>query len=203
MSTQCPPRWVGSRSRSKWVRVSFSERQRGRPGTRWARFTQICEFMQQAHNPASALHDSVTPPPWLRLTACAVLIDPIWDQRAGPMQWAGPKRSFQPPLPLDDLPAIDAVLISHDHYDHLGAGTVKRLAQMDAVRQARWIATLGVGAILETLGVDPSRCPELNWTENAKVGSVTVSALPARHLSGRNLFRVVALKRWRPGTNSS
>jgi L-ascorbate metabolism protein UlaG (beta-lactamase superfamily) len=118
-----------------------------------------------------------------------VLIDPVWDERASPTPWAGPKRFFPSPLALDDLPAIDAVLISHDHYDHLGAGTVKRLAQMDALRQARWITTLGVGAILESLGVDPSRCTELNWTENLKVGSLTVSALPARHFSGRSLFR--------------
>jgi L-ascorbate metabolism protein UlaG (beta-lactamase superfamily) len=117
-----------------------------------------------------------------------VLIDPIWDQRAGPTQWAGPKRFFQPPLALDDLPTIDAVIISHDHYDHLGAGTVKRLAQMDAVRQARWVTPVGVGAILESFGVDPSRCRELNWMENVKVGSLTVSALPARHFSGRSLF---------------
>jgi L-ascorbate metabolism protein UlaG (beta-lactamase superfamily) len=118
-----------------------------------------------------------------------VLIDPIWDQRAGPVRWAGPKRFFPPPLALDDLPVIDAVLISHDHYDHLGAGTVKHLAQMDALRPARWITPLGVGAILKSLGVDPSRCTELNWTENVKVGSLTVSALPARHFSGRSLFR--------------
>jgi Beta-lactamase superfamily domain len=93
-----------------------------------------------------------------------VLIDPIWDERAAPTQWAGPKRFFPPPLALDDLPAIDAVLISHDHYDHLGAGTVRRLAQMDALRQAHWITPLGVGALVESLGVDRSRCTELNWT---------------------------------------
>jgi L-ascorbate metabolism protein UlaG (beta-lactamase superfamily) len=117
-----------------------------------------------------------------------VLIDPVWDERAGPTQWAGPKRFFPSPLALDDLPAIDAVLISHDHYDHLAAGTVKRLAQMDALRQARWITTLGVGTILENLGVDSSRCTELNWTESVMVGSLTLSALPARHFSGRGLF---------------
>jgi L-ascorbate metabolism protein UlaG (beta-lactamase superfamily) len=124
----------------------------------------------------------------IEMDGVRALIDPVWDERAGPTQWTGPKRFFQPPLALGNLPAIDAVLISHDHYDHLGAGTVKRLAQMDALRQARWITALGVGAILKNLGVDPSRCTELNWMEKVKVGSLTISALPARHFSGRSLF---------------
>jgi L-ascorbate metabolism protein UlaG (beta-lactamase superfamily) len=118
-----------------------------------------------------------------------VLIDPVWDERVGPTRWAGPKRFFPSPLAIDDLPAIDAVLISHDHYDHLGARTVKRLAQMNALRQARWIAPLGVGAILKRLGVEGNRCTELNWTEHTKVGSLTITALPARHFSGRSPFR--------------
>jgi L-ascorbate metabolism protein UlaG (beta-lactamase superfamily) len=117
-----------------------------------------------------------------------ILIDPVWDERAAPVQWAGPKRFFAPPLALEGLPAIDAVLISHDHFDHLGAGTVKRLAQMDAVRQAHWITALGVGTLLKSLGVDPSRCTELNWTEKVEVGPLTVTALPARHFSGRSFF---------------
>ena len=49
-----------------------------------------------------------------------VLVDPVWDQRAAPVEWFGPKRFFAPPLPLEDLPRIDVVLLSHDHYDHLG-----------------------------------------------------------------------------------
>ena len=121
-----------------------------------------------------------------------ILIDPVWDERSAPVQWAGPKRFFPPTLALEDLPAIDAVLISHDHFDHLGAGTVRRLSQMESMpesmRQTRWITPLGIGAILTSMGVDPSRCTELDWTQEVKVGSLTVTALPARHFSGRSLF---------------
>jgi len=117
-----------------------------------------------------------------------LLIDPVWDERAAPTQWAGPKRFFPAPLALEDLPAIDVVLISHDHYDHLGAGTIRRLAQLQSLQKAHWITTLGVENILRVLGVEPPRCTTLNWTENVKVGSVTITALPARHFSGRSLF---------------
>jgi L-ascorbate metabolism protein UlaG (beta-lactamase superfamily) len=117
-----------------------------------------------------------------------LLIDPVWDERSAPTQWAGPKRFFPAPLALQDLPSIDAVVISHDHYDHLGAGTIRRLATMPQFRHARWITTLGVEKILHTLGVDAIRCTALNWTENLTVGSVAITALPARHFSGRSLF---------------
>jgi L-ascorbate metabolism protein UlaG (beta-lactamase superfamily) len=117
-----------------------------------------------------------------------VLIDPVWDERAAPTQWAGPKRFFPPTLSLEDLPPIDVVLISHDHFDHLGAGTIRRLARMESLRQTRWITASSVGAILANFGMDSSRCTELNWTEQAEVGSLTITALPARHFSGRSLF---------------
>jgi L-ascorbate metabolism protein UlaG (beta-lactamase superfamily) len=124
----------------------------------------------------------------IELDGVRILVDPVWDERAAPTQWAGPKRFFPPPLALNDLPPIDAVLISHDHYDHLGAGTIRQLARMESLRKTRWITTLGVGEILAGLGVDSSRTTELNWTEQVKVGSVTMTALPARHFSGRSLF---------------
>jgi L-ascorbate metabolism protein UlaG (beta-lactamase superfamily) len=117
-----------------------------------------------------------------------ILIDPVWDARAAPMQWSGPKRFFPAPLALEDLPPIDVILISHDHYDHLGAGTIRRLAQMEKFSKARWITTLGVDNILLGLGVDPTRCTTVNWTEKVTVGSVIITALPARHFSGRSLF---------------
>ncbi len=124
----------------------------------------------------------------LEIDGVRVLIDPVWEERSGPVTWAGPKRFFPPTITLEELPAIDAVIISHDHYDHLAAGTVKRLSQMDTLRKARWITPLGVGSILDSYGVERSRCTELNWTKSVQVGSLTITALPARHFSGRSLF---------------
>jgi len=117
-----------------------------------------------------------------------ILIDPVWDERAAPTTWAGPKRFFPPTLALEDLPPIDAVLISHDHFDHLGEGTVKHLARMENFRRTQWIASVGVGAILLGMGVARAQLTELNWTEKVMIGSVAITALPARHFSGRSLF---------------
>jgi L-ascorbate metabolism protein UlaG (beta-lactamase superfamily) len=120
-----------------------------------------------------------------------VLLDPVWDERASPVQWAGPKRFFAPTLRLEELPPIDAVLVSHDHYDHLGAGTVRRLAALQP--QARWVTPLGVGAILRRLGVRAERIAEMDWTETVTVAGAAgarceITALPARHFSGRGAF---------------
>jgi L-ascorbate metabolism protein UlaG (beta-lactamase superfamily) len=124
----------------------------------------------------------------VEIDGARVLIDPVWDERAAPTQWAGPKRFFAPTLALEDLPPIDVVLISHDHFDHLGEGTIKRLSQMESMRKTRWITALGAGEILASWGIDRRRCTELDWTEKAEIGPLTVTALPARHFSGRSLF---------------
>lgn len=116
-----------------------------------------------------------------------ILIDPVWDERASPTSWSGPKRFFPAPLALKDLPSIDAVIISHDHYDHLSAETIRELSQLAALQNARWITPLGVGALLRKFGV-AARCVELNWMDSTHVGLVRVTALPARHFSGRSLF---------------
>jgi L-ascorbate metabolism protein UlaG (beta-lactamase superfamily) len=129
----------------------------------------------------------------IEIDGARILIDPVWDERASPTSWSGPKRFFPPPLALSDLPAIDAVIISHDHYDHLGAHTIRALAHLPAVEKAKWITPLGVGALLQRFGVPAARCLELNWMDSTHVGevrpgAVQVTALPARHFSGRSLF---------------
>ncbi len=124
----------------------------------------------------------------LEIDGVRLLLDPVWDERAAPTTWTGPRRFFAPPLALAELPPIDAVILSHDHYDHLGAATVRQLARLPAFANTRWITTPGVDAILHSFGVSPARTTALNWTENTAVGPVTVTALPARHFSGRSLF---------------
>jgi L-ascorbate metabolism protein UlaG (beta-lactamase superfamily) len=119
-----------------------------------------------------------------------VLIDPVWDERASPVRWAGPKRFFAAPVRLEDLPPVDVVLVSHDHYDHLGKATIQRLAKLASMRGAQWVTSLGVGRSLQAFGVDAARITELDWTQGVDVadGRLEITALPARHFSGRGMF---------------
>ena len=127
----------------------------------------------------------------LEIDGLRILVDPVWEQRASPLQFFGPKRFFQPTLPLESLPALDAILISHDHYDHLGAGTVRRLSQLNATASARWVTSVGVAKRLRGFGVRGEHIAELDWTQSVEIAGtelgqgVQVTALPARHFSGR------------------
>jgi L-ascorbate metabolism protein UlaG (beta-lactamase superfamily) len=124
----------------------------------------------------------------IEIDGMRVLIDPVWDERASPVGWMGPKRFFAPTIALEELPRIDVVLISHDHYDHLGAKTVRRLAGIGPAAGARWVTSLGVGKRLRGFGVAAARIVELDWTESVEVGGgVKIAAWPARHFSGRGV----------------
>ncbi len=128
----------------------------------------------------------------LEIDGLRVLIDPVWDERASPVRWAGPKRFFEAPMQLEDLPEIDVVIVSHDHYDHLGKATVQRLARLPKLSHAEWVTSLGVGGILRKFGVAAERIRELDWTDRVEVvgregAAVSVTAVPSRHFSGRGL----------------
>ncbi|GGN65298.1 Zn-dependent hydrolase [Actinoplanes lobatus] len=116
-----------------------------------------------------------------------ILLDPVWSERCSPSSLAGPKRLHEPPVPLPELPALDAVVISHDHYDHLDMETVQNLAGLQAT--VLFVVPLGVGAHLERWGVPQTRIVELDWNESARVGDVELTATPARHFSGRGFTR--------------
>jgi L-ascorbate metabolism protein UlaG (beta-lactamase superfamily) len=126
----------------------------------------------------------------VEIDGVTVLIDPVWDDRAAPVSFMGPKRFFAPTLSLDELPALDAVLISHDHYDHLGRRTVQKLAKIRP--ELRWVCPVGVARELHGFGVAAGRVTELDWTQETivrgKVGDeLKVTAMPGRHFSGRSL----------------
>jgi L-ascorbate metabolism protein UlaG (beta-lactamase superfamily) len=121
----------------------------------------------------------------IEIDGLRVLTDPVWGLRASPSQWAGPKR-FQPvPVPIHALPHLDAVVISHDHYDHLDYRTILDLARRDMP----FVTSLGVGAHLEAWGVPAERIIELDWWESYSLPKVdlTVTAAPSQHFSGRGL----------------
>ena len=113
-----------------------------------------------------------------------LLTDPMWSERSSPIAWLGPKRWFPPPLSLEELPKLDAVLISHDHYDHLDHGSVLRLNALGV----KFIVPLGVGAHLEYWGVPAERITELDWWERTELPGLSIVCTPARHASGRFLF---------------
>ncbi len=124
----------------------------------------------------------------IEIDGMRVLVDPVWEQRTSPAPFLGPKRFFEPTMPLERLPTIDVVLISHDHYDHLGAKTVARLVKTEAAARAHWITSLGVAKRLRGFGVAAEKVTELDWTESAQVERLRITSWPSRHFSGRGIF---------------
>jgi L-ascorbate metabolism protein UlaG (beta-lactamase superfamily) len=119
----------------------------------------------------------------IEIDGVRVLTDPVWGQRASPLPFAGPKRFHPPPAPLTALAPLDAVIVSHDHYDHLDRPTIRALARM----RVPFITSLGVGTHLEKWGIAPERITELDWWEHTDVNGVAVTAAPAQHFSGRGI----------------
>lgn len=119
----------------------------------------------------------------LQMDGLNILTDPIWSERASPVAWAGPRRVRPPGIRFADLPPIDAVIVSHNHYDHLDLPSLKRLQQ---AHDPLFVVGLGNAALLRAAGIDKVR--ELDWWQSlALSASVRLSATPAQHFSARGL----------------
>ncbi|MDC5696012.1 MBL fold metallo-hydrolase [Intrasporangium calvum] len=114
------------------------------------------------------------------------LLDPVFGDRVSPSGMVGPRRLHPPPCRVDDLPPLDAVVISHDHYDHLDEPTIREL---ERTHRPHYVVPLGVDLHLETWGVPAARVTALDWREETTIGEVTLTCTEARHFSGRGFVR--------------
>jgi L-ascorbate metabolism protein UlaG (beta-lactamase superfamily) len=112
-----------------------------------------------------------------------ILTDPIWSERASPVAWIGPRRRRKPGVQWEDLPRIDIVLLSHNHYDHLDLAALRRLAGHG---QSQFIVPVGLARLLRSRKIGPIH--ELDWGDSVRVGTTTIHSVPALHFSARGLF---------------
>jgi N-acyl-phosphatidylethanolamine-hydrolysing phospholipase D len=116
----------------------------------------------------------------VRMDGMTFLTDPVFSERASPVSFAGPKRLVPPGVPLAELPPIDFVLLSHDHYDHTDEASVRALARSGA----RFIVPLGMAELVREMGGEAT---ELDWWQETRIGSVRVHCVPAQHFAGRGV----------------
>ena len=111
------------------------------------------------------------------------LTDPVFSERASPVQFMGPKRFHAPPITIDELPPITGVILSHDHYDHLDYAAIQKLAP----KVEHFVTPLGVGDRLVAWGVPAAKVQQFDWWQGTTIAGLQLVATPAQHFSGRAL----------------
>jgi N-acyl-phosphatidylethanolamine-hydrolysing phospholipase D len=172
---------------STWTRWSFIARRL------WASYTSPRSFeAPRIANDGAALKSGLINPSitWVghstllfQVNGVNVLTDPQWSERASPVSWGGPRRLSPPGLAFEDLPPVDVVMISHDHYDHLDLRTVRRLAQ---IHDPLFLVPLGMKAWFAQN--EMHRVEELDWWQEREYRGVKFICLPAQHFSQRTLW---------------
>jgi N-acyl-phosphatidylethanolamine-hydrolysing phospholipase D len=120
----------------------------------------------------------------LNLAGKWILTDPVWSDRASPVSWAGPRRWVAPQLPLESLPPLDLIVLSHNHYDHLDRSAIEWLARHRAATP--WVCPLKLSPLLREFGV--LQVTELDWWEDTTTNGIRVTATPAQHFSSRHFL---------------
>ncbi|MHB8910388.1 MAG: MBL fold metallo-hydrolase [Syntrophales bacterium] len=120
----------------------------------------------------------------IQMDGLNILTDPIWSERCSPVTWAGPRRHREPGIRFEELPPIDVVLVSHNHYDHCDLPTLRRLAESGTPHA---VVPLGNLDLIRETGIPQTE--ELDWWQSVRLSpDVTVTLVPAQHFSARTLW---------------
>jgi len=114
-----------------------------------------------------------------------ILTDPIFSERCSPVQWAGPKRTTDPGMQISELPKIDFIIISHDHYDHLDVESILAIQEKQKENPPKWFVPLKIKAWFEEIGV--TNVEELDWWDKSTFADFEIHCVPAQHFSGRGV----------------
>jgi L-ascorbate metabolism protein UlaG (beta-lactamase superfamily) len=162
-------RWMVTRERGAWTAITDAKKN-----------VKPAERITQGIRLTFINHSTFL----IQFNGLNILTDPIWSKRTSPVEWAGPKRMRPPGLSLEDLPKIDVLLLSHNHWDHLDINTVVKIYQQ---HHPKIVTPLGVKAFLERRGIE--QITDLDWWKELKIAdSVGIRSVPAQHFSGRGMF---------------
>lgn len=120
----------------------------------------------------------------LQVDGVNILMDPVFSERVSPVSFAGPKCEVALPFPLTELPSVDVVLVSHNHYDHLDLPTLKELARRN--KETRFLVALGDAELLKSEGIENVK--EMDWWDQEHIKNVTITFTPSQHWSQRWVF---------------